>query len=397
MKILYKNSRFSGGSSKSLLEYAKLAQRNGNSVISAGEYQYDSVVYNKEGIKTFNIPYFRHDKPIYNLLLMFKYIDFLKKEKPDLIQVTTTFEIIYQKVISDSMNIPVIYTIAGGTVPKIIPYILKKEEVIVFSKENKIDLINYGYKSSLIEVIPNRINYGEYKNSDNFEIYSNNNTCIKLLLISRISKGKFNSIKNIIDITQKLYHDGFEVNLTILGDGKLFDKLEKIVRKINNKYKKNIINLEGYQSEVLDYIKKNHIIFAKGRGALESLFSSRITFIVSEEDSISLCNKENISNLMKYNLSGRNIENETNYKELTILINKIKKSNLDLKNYKRTKEEIIKNYDINKVQNKILNKYKEKIKENNNINSGIIVYIKMMMNYLILYVNLIKFYITNNF
>ena len=49
-------------------------------------------------------------------------------------------------------GIPIMYSIAGG---KTTGSIFDDEKLIVYSEENKFDLIKHGYDRDLIEVIPN--------------------------------------------------------------------------------------------------------------------------------------------------------------------------------------------------------------------------------------------------
>src|SRR5690625_2913327 len=242
MKILYKNRSFGGGAPKSLLEYAKTAKDNKVKVVVVGEYTHDPIDYKANDIELINLSYFRIRKPIKNFFILLKYLKIIQNEKPNIIHATTSLNCCFHTVVESLTNIPIIYNLPGGIVTKNTAHILKNKNLVVYSVENKLELIKYGHRESKIRVISNRIDTVE-SNNEYINHYRINKKKIRFLLTSRMTDAHYNSIKFIIDQVYKLNQDNIKVCLDVLGDGQYFNEFSRIAKKINQEFDSEVIQL----------------------------------------------------------------------------------------------------------------------------------------------------------
>ena len=366
MRYLYKNKAFTGGSPLSLLEYCKIAKKNNVEVLAVGEVNRPPKQYIESDIEVINFPYFRTDKPIYNISLIIKYARLIKKVKPDLIHTTTVQNCIFHKVIEQIVNVPILYNIPGGNIPWFFSKIMKDKNILVYSEENKRDLVDNGYKSSLVKVITNRMVFKDIKDikdindvSDTNDRFNNNNT-LKFLLISRLDKDKINSIKYVIRLIDKLYNEFKNIELKVIGGGSYEEELNIIAQEVNEKNDDRIIHILGHKNDVSKYINESEIVFGKGRSVLEGIASKKLSFVVSEESKIFHCSIKNFNTLKYSNFTGRGVKEFTTYMEFVDLLKK-RTSNKTFEDSKKLKEETILNYDIRYCENQILDYYEDLI------------------------------------
>lgn len=366
MKILFKNRSFGGGAPKSLLAYIKIAREAGMDVVSLGAFNYDPVDYTENAIRTLNIPYFILQKPIYNFRVLKQYLSLIKKEQPDIIHATTLYNLYFQYIVEKLTGIPTIYMIPGGQVSafagKILSTVLKNKKLLVYSEENRLELLSYEVRDENIIVIPNRIDFKEIELDDvQFSAYKNRQVqdTVKTLMITRFSETKINSIRYTIELTKQLAMDKMPVELTILGSGFYLDEIKAEAELINREVGKNIIHLPGYQNNVQDFVREAHIIYGKGRSVIDGIVQKKLSAVVNEENQLFLCTSENFKMLSDYNLTGRNELDATGYEELKETITKINTDSIQLKELDNLYHITQSMYDINVVKDDIIEMYNQ--------------------------------------
>lgn len=366
MKILFKNRSFGGGAPKSLLAYIKIAREAGMDVVSLGAFNYDPVDYTENAIRTLNIPYFILQKPIYNFRVLKQYLSLIKKEQPDIIHATTLYNLYFQYIVEKLTGIPTIYMIPGGQVSafagKILSTVLKNKKLLVYSEENRLELLSYEVRDENIIVIPNRIDFKEIELDDvQFSAYKNRQVqdTVKTLMITRFSETKINSIRYTIELTKQLAMDKMPVELTILGSGFYLDEIKAEAELINREVGKNIIHLPGYQNNVQDFVREAHIIYGKGRSVIDGIVQKKLSAVVNEENQLFLCTSGNFKKLSDYNLTGRNELDATGYEELKETITKINTDSIQLKELDNLYHITQSMYDINVVKDDIIEMYNQ--------------------------------------
>ncbi len=369
MKILFNVGRFSGGAPLSILEYAKIAKDEGIEVLAIGEYHNCQEKYKDYGIKTYNVPYFALRRVYRNVNSLWKYYQIIKHEKPNLIH-ATSYGIIPSKFITKLCGINIMYSIAGG---KASARNFDNEELIVYSEENKEDLIKEGYLPERIEVISNRMNIDS--KSNNYEMHYNlKPNEIKLLLISRLDHGLIQSILNVIEIASTLSKDYSNLTLDIIGSGKFQDVVEEKAHEINKIATRKIIRVHGYQKDVKKFIDDAHIVFGKGRSIIEAVLRNRISFVVGEDKLIAECTPITVSNLYKYNFSGRNIEKKSSIRDIVDIVETINHANYPIAKLEKTRKLVDELYNIQHAKKQIVELYGDKMNgtDSDNRNGGML-------------------------
>lgn len=388
LKILYKNMGFGGGAPKSLLQYVKVAMKNDIETVVVGQHTYDPKDYKESNIRLIDLPHFVMSKPFRNFCLFMKYMTIIKDEKPDVIHATTQVNCYFHRIISKVNNIPIVYNIPGGRINRFTAVVMGNENLLVYSEENKLELINYGYDINKITVISNRIDTSESNNeyTHHYNSMVNKGSEIRFLLTSRMSDMHLNSIKYIINIVKKLNLDNFNVKLDILGDGKNFETIKNIATEVNDDFEKSVIIPHGFINNVSDYIKKAHVVFGKGRSVIDGIMNCRVSFVVSENETLCHCNLETFENLRTYNFAGRNMEYITSYVELAEIISNLYQSKFNLKELKLTTREF---YDIELAEGKIMNLYKKADNGSRVVNYKPN-FLTILKEYILLYIKMIK-------
>lgn len=390
MKILFKNRSFDGGAPRSMLEYIKLAKKNGIHAVAAGQFEHDPTFYIENDINVINIPYFHLKRPIYNFFQLLKYIKLINKERPDMIHTITSENCLFHSIIEKTMNIPVIKTIPGGKIGRFIAEFLKKDPILVFSDENKLDLIRYGHDSKKITVISNRMNF-ENVSGDHELFYqsliNNRGKQIRILAISRVSKSKIKSLLHTIGLVDQLTEDNINVRLDILGDGDCISELQEKADEINLKFNNEIVILHGFQKDVKPYIQNSHFLFGKGRSIIDGIINHRISFVVNEEYNMCLCTDDTFENLKTYNFTGRNLYNSTSYEELIEIIETLYNGSFNLIELDKINQLTKESYDIKLADNKIMQLYNNVGTKKINFDPSIF---KIIKEYLLFYLNVVK-------
>lgn len=356
MKILVNTGYFNGGAPLSILEYAKIAKKNGYDVIAVGEYATSQKKYNENGIRTYDVPYFiikSVRKSLMGLVILNRLI---KQERPDLIH-ATSYGIIPSKFMAKIHGLPILYSVPGG---KVTSHIFDKEDLIVYSLENKEDLILSGYEESKIKVISNRMSISN-ASVVSCSIYDKPREEIKLLMISRLDVGVIRSVLHVMDLVTEVSNGHTKIRLDIIGDGELIEVVSEKAININKTKGENIINVHGYVDNTSDYIADSHIVLGKGRSIIEAMLLNRISFVVGEDNSMALCAPNTIENLYKYNFSGRNIVSNYTLEEFFNVINEVKEGKVDQRIIQETNIIIDRLYNIKHAEDRIAKIYDNKI------------------------------------
>lgn len=144
--------------------------------------------------------------------------------------------------------------------------ILKGENVVIAfmdkqNQDNFFRLINGNFKTALVPIVHEEIDSSNILKSRLFK--KNDDESINILFVGRLVSFKIVPLLNFIERLKKI---NITINLTIVGDGPLKNKIEK------RKFPEHInINLVGnkYGDNLDYYISKNDIAFAMGTAALD--------------------------------------------------------------------------------------------------------------------------------
>ena len=358
---------FGGGAPKSLLEYARSMQAKGHSVTAIGQYTFMPSYYHKYNIETRDIDYFVLKKPIKNIVIIFKNIKIFKKINPDIIHVTTLGQSLYQKISSKLLNSPTVYMIPGGSASgksnKVLHKILDStDKIIVYTSENIKQLKDSGFRDQQLILIPNRFSFNDISNHSQGYAHRSKQV-LKMLLISRISNGKENSIHTVINFVHSIKNLGYDVRLDIIGNGteEIVADIENKIKQVNNQYSNDVVYYHGYQDNVDKWIEAADICFGKGRSVIDPVSVGKISYVVNENDNIIPINKTTIQKHLDYNFAGRNFEHGSDVSNIRQVVESIIQNQVNTQELDELRDFVIKNYDINEVADYIEDIYNEVI------------------------------------
>ncbi|MBP5432991.1 hypothetical protein [Ruminococcus sp.] len=357
MKCLVRQYRFSGGAPRSLFEYLSIINDEGYDIINIAtpkeqdlQYQYESKF--GKSICRIDINTLWKNSKILSIYreLCWEY-RFLKKEKPDLVIVLGEDHGFFYSYFCKKLGIPLITVIAGGDLEKSQWLIegWQSGESICFSEENR-DVIVKHFPSNQVNTISNRIHLKNQFNDFNQHYCEDINKEINILIVSRLSVGKMNSIYNFLDHLSQIYID-IPIRVRIAGDG---DELNSMQELLDNKYSKSLnVSLLGHVDDMIPEFKWAHIVVGKGRSVIEPIMMNRIGVIIGEDGRLDICNKESLCNLYHYNFSGRNIDKNDSHAALNNIVDRLINKNLEDKELKEISLQVAALYSTEYLKEKL--------------------------------------------
>lgn len=183
-------------------------------------------------------------------------------------------------------------------------------------------------------------------NGIDFDIYKNDcpkyeGKIQKILIVSRLSDEKLNTIFEGIDIFKKILDKYPNAKLEIIGGGTEKNRIEKYLTQIELDYEdgssdsKNV-NILGEQNDVIKFLKKADLLLGVDRCVLEAIAMKVPAVITGYEGIKGLVTNENMDLAIEENFSGDNMP--------TIEIDECLNQIFELEN--RRKEIIEKNHKI---------------------------------------------------
>lgn len=324
MKITIVLSGFNGGAPRSLLQYSKILKAHGHQVLVCGKKGSQSLVqeYKTHGIEVYESVCGVDDaRKLKKLRGVADVLNYTLKWSPDCIIAVGLQLSNYISNVVKNLGVQCLCLIPGGNLEsgKNIIKKIKCSRAIVFSTENKLQLERYGFIGDVC-VISNRIPMTDRCDID--EHYSERTfDTFHFLLASRLSSGKSNSVKYVIDFVEWLNKKGYSADLEIAGDGNCFGELVEYTNLKSNMMHK--IRFLGMLSDMEQHYENADVCFGKGRSILEPLIGGRYVVCVSEDRKMKWVDTGCFSQLECYNFSGRNIENPDSFEQIETFIRNI--------------------------------------------------------------------------
>ena len=158
--------------------------------------------------------------------------------------------------------------------------------------------------------------YAIIHNGIDFSIYSNPNPNYKsginkVIIISRLSDEKLNTILEGIDIFKQLLVKYPKANLEIIGEGKEKDKIIEHLKGLQLDYSDNSksskVIFQGNQTDVIKYLKNADLLLGVDRCVLEAIAMKVPSVITGYNGIKGVLTKENIELAIEENFSGDNL------------------------------------------------------------------------------------------
>lgn len=212
------------------------------------------------GVKLVETPIDRRGlNPIKDILLFFKYLKLIKREKPDLVVTYTIKPNIYASIASKLLHVEYANNITGlgtafqndGLLRKIVVALYKiafsKSKVVFFENiENLNTIVDLGIVSREKTFLLNGagVNLEEFS----FVEYPSQSEVTKFLFMGRIMAEK--GVNELFDACHKLYENGYKFNLDVLGSYE-----EDYKEIIDNYINEGWLKFHGYQNDVRPFIR----------------------------------------------------------------------------------------------------------------------------------------------
>ena len=126
-----------------------------------------------------------------------------------------------------------------------------------------------------------------------------------VLIVSRFSKEKMTSIQNAILIFDNYLKVNTNAKLTIIGDGKCKEDVEKMVKTFSNS-----VEMLGQRNDINNIMPKYDLIIALDRCVLEGIAMKKLCIISGYDGIKGLVIPEKVEKLSKTNFSGRGCDNQ---------------------------------------------------------------------------------------
>jgi glycosyltransferase involved in cell wall biosynthesis len=216
------------------------------------------------GCKFINTPISRRGKnPLTDIKLLIKYIDMIKKIKPNVVLTYTIKPNVYGGLVSSIFGVPYIANITGlgtavenkGLLQKVTFYLyrigLKNSSCVFFqNEENRNIFIKENIVRSKYRLITGSgVNLTEYK----FEQYPESEENINFLFIGRVMKAK--GINELLNVAKRVKQEFPNVQFNLVGS-----KEEDYTNILKEYEENNIIVYYGRQNNVRIFIKNCHAI-----------------------------------------------------------------------------------------------------------------------------------------
>jgi len=187
-------------------------------------------------------------------------------------------------------------------------------------------------------------------NGINFDLYEyeekEEDAINKILLLSRFSAEKIESIKHAINLFIAMYAENKNMQLDIVGDGDKKEVIEEYILSFSEKYP---IKLLGKSNEIPCLIKEHDMVMAMGRGIIEAVAMKRLAFVIGYTGLKGIVTPDNIDIFQEENFTGRN-KNDITIEQALIQISSIEYEKIVENNYKY----LFENLNIQSCVNKIL-------------------------------------------
>ena len=213
-------------------------------------------------------------------------------------------------------------------------YFKYASKIVTITPDSKNYLMQkFNLSENNVVVIPNSINFEKYKSKNDIKEIK------KLLLVSRLSSEKIDSIKSALKLFQVLTVNNNKYELKIVGDGDKRNYIEQLVENLN--IKENV-SFVGAVSNVDYYIQNSDVVIGVDRCILEAIAMKRLAVISSYDGCLDIVTPENLELFINENFSGKSI-GITNVNEFCEIIDNL--------NIKETLSMVNENYNI--IKNKL--------------------------------------------
>lgn len=260
-----------------------------------------------------------------------QFIKIIKREKIDILHSNQPGPTLITYLASQITRAPFVTTVHGTLRNEFPPiglrFIRKKfRKIIVISDEIKEHLIkNYRIDSQKISVIYNGIDLKKFYpdvNMAGLNTWSMND----LRRVVHIGGGGGGGLKSMLDAVPIIAQKVPDVEIVIPRKD---DELNILARKINQQFDREVVRIIRPTKDIIGIISSSEVVVAIGRSALETMACGKPVVLAGRRTGPfggsfgGVISKDNISEIKKYNFSGRNSSEVTSPENMAEAIIKL--------------------------------------------------------------------------
>ena len=220
----------------------------------------------------------------------------LKKFKPDVIHAHTRRGLFLAEAVTKVMPFPLVFTAhAKFSATPAKRFFTRPPSYTIAVSEDIKRHFSSRFSAKSVEVIENGIDV------ERFSPRQVQKSGFRILTVSRLDKDSSRAAEILCAIVPRIEN----CEITVVGGGNDFDRINKLARKANEKIGREAIKCVGAQSDVLPFLRQAHIFVGVSRAALEAMSCGIPTIICGNEGFFGICHRDNFALCAKENFCAR--------------------------------------------------------------------------------------------
>lgn len=365
-KILMALMSFSiGGAETHVLELsAELKKKGFDVVLVSGGGEYEEVS-NSLGIQHYKAPLYT--KKPYEMLKSLKILrEVIKKEKIDIVHAHGRIPAFLCGILHKTMDF-IFVTTAHWVFNT--GYGLKYlsnwgEKTVAVSEDIKTYLMdNYGTNAMDIFVTINGIDTDKFSPLADFssvmEEFQLSKDSRKVVYISRLDEDRAEVAFRLLNIAEQIYNSFPDIEIVIVGNGNVFDKIKEQTESVNKKVGKRLVTLAGGRTDVYKFAAMSDVFIGVSRSALEAMSCAKPVIVAGNEGYIGIFDEDKLEVSVDTNFCCRGCELSSDEKlksDLSKLLSMDKTETDRLSEYSR--QTILNHYSLSKMADDNIRMYK---------------------------------------
>lgn len=369
-----------GGAETHILELSRKLKKVGYDIIVAS-YGGGFVKHLEEsGIKHYKVPL--HDKSIGNLIQSYKMLKkIIIEEKIDIVHAHARIPAFICGMLKKKLNFKFVSTAHFNFKTSILLNFLTNwgERTLAVSDDIKDYLLkNYDIKDENIGITVNGINpdlFNENVEVKNIKNLSRFEDSVNILHVSRLENTTSITAISLINNIEKLLEANNKIKLIIVGPGKEYDKIKKLAEDKNKSLGRDVIHVEGAQTNINEYVAISDFFVGISRAALEAMIMKKAVVLSGNYGYMGIFTKDKLQEAILNNFTcrkTRDFNEDVLIEDVIKVIDMDKAQREEIENF--NKQVVLEYYSVDRMANDAIAMYNSVLSEKD-INSLVFGYI----------------------